>query len=40
MLGLADPSSKTAVVPRGGLLAGVPVNDIGVDVDALVAVSR
>ncbi|MGZ4744588.1 MAG: hypothetical protein ACXVYS_15390 [Oryzihumus sp.] len=34
MLGLADPSSKTAVVPRGGLPVGVAVHDIGVDIDA------
>jgi hypothetical protein len=34
MLGLADPSSKTAVVPRAGRPAGVKVDHIGVVVDA------
>ncbi|MDR6863430.1 hypothetical protein [Phycicoccus sp. 3266] len=34
MLGLGDPSSKTAVVPRDGRAVAVPVQDIGVVVDA------
>ncbi|GAA5028412.1 hypothetical protein GCM10023258_23880 [Terrabacter aeriphilus] len=34
MLGLADPSSKTAVVPESGRPVGVRVDDIGVVVDA------
>lgn len=34
MLGLGDPSSKTAVVPRNGEPVGVKVQDIGVVVDA------
>jgi len=34
MLGLGDPSSKTAVVPRAGQPVAVKVDDIGVVVDA------
>jgi len=34
MLGLGDPSSKTAVVPRAGQPVAVQVDDIGVVVDA------